>query len=804
MGIRDADMDTSLDWHIEGEPTGPAPAGPSARRRRRLGLLLLGLVLLLLALGGLMFTANRRQAELTAQVRRVAEMEEAAQRSGDITQFLTLQDRSDEAWLGLQRFRLKQPGFYTVPELGLIEAADPAAYGDVVLEDGFARLETSRTFKVVNSAGVTQTVLLDVPQFYRPWGEGWVRTWPPPDWWGQYYVYEGHRLRIMYRGREAAEMLPLAARLDTWADRACSDWDCPADARYTVEFSPTIGALLWLDRARFVEGRLTLPVLALVAHPTGAGFDDPVALGVGRLLVRALALELAGFYSYDDPLLEALAVAEQGRLGLGPAPRAERNAAVAAAWRNGQLDLWSRFETGEPMAAVAAQAVVAFLDETYPQRGERALLKMLRLPGPRVSGLAQTLGLNSDELVEAWLAYGQTHWSGITGRPLPQGELAFICGTRIRLHDLASGTGQEIEVLPLASENPFLGPSDVSSLEWSPDGTWLALTVRRGPSDYILLKNVVTGEERNLDQGWFIGWAPDGQHFAVQPYSLGGMSAVVIHSLEGGPAQVLPEGTSRVVWSPTGDKLAYLTFDPNGNGSTIWIAAADGTQARPLVRNPAPLWDRPIWSPDGQLLAYPSLLSLQPISLNGAWNLDVGLTIITASSGITRTLFTASDLAAYLVASNLAPDQTQVIIYQPTWSPDGSRLVVPVVWQAPTTDSYVRLVTVTANGRELRVWPLEARGLLQVSWSPDGRYLGWLIYPDSPGPGSEQVWVAIPDSNAQATVAGSNFLWSPDGRWLAVDQPAGPAVFSPDLSAVWRLSPGCRLGGWRPGGERGR
>lgn len=797
-------MDTGLEWHIEGEPTGPAQAGPPARRRRRLGLLLLGLALPLLALGGLMFAANRRQAGLTQQVHRVAETEEAARRSGATTQFLALQDRSDEAWLGLQRFRLKQPGFYTVPELGLTDTDEPATYGDVVLEDGFARLETSRTFKVVNSAGVTQTVVLAVPQFYRSWGEGWVQAWPPEAWWGQYYVYEGHRLRIMYRGREAAEMLPLAARLDTWADRACSDWDCPADARYTVEFSPTTSALLWLDRARFVGGRLTLPVLALVAHPTGAGFDDPVALGVGRLLVRALALELSDSYSYDDPLLAALVAAEQGQLGLGPAPGPERNAAVAAAWRNGQLDLWSRFETGEPMAAVTAQAVVAFLSEAYPQRGERALLKMLRLPGLLASGLAHALGLSSDDLIEAWLAYGQTHWSGTAGRSLPQGELAFICGTRVRLRNLASGARQEIEALPPAFENPFLGPSDVSSLEWSPDGTWLALTVRRGPSDYILLKNVVTGEERNLDQGWFIGWAPDGQYFAVQPSSLGSPNEAVIYSLEGGPAQVLPEETSRVVWSPTGDKLAYLTFDPNGNGSTIWIAAADGTQAHPLVRNPAPFWDRPIWSPDGQLLAYPSLLSPQPISLNGAWNLDVGLTIVTASSGITRTLFTASDLAAYLVALNLAPDQTQVIIYQPTWSPDGSRLVVPVVWQAPTTDSYARLVSITADGRELRVWPLAPKWLLQVNWSPDGRYLAGLIYPDRSGPGSEQVWVTIPDSNVQATVAGSNFLWSPDGRWLAADQSAGPAVFSPDLSAVWRLSPGCRLGGWRPGGERGK
>lgn len=774
-------MTAGLDWRIEGQPASPAPSGPAARQRRRLWLLLIGLALPLLALGGLMFAANRRQAELAQQVRRVAEMEEAARRSGNMSQFLALQDRTDEAWLQLQASRLKRSSFYALPELGLIGAGSPVTYSEVTLEDGFAWLEVTRTFSVTDSAGIARTVLLSTPQFYRPWGNGWVRTWPPPDWWLPHHLYDGRRLRITYPAREADYMYPLAARLDDWAEHACADWGCPDDVRYTVAFTPWTRPLLWLNQVRFSEGSMTLPSPALIARPAGAGSDDPIASGFGRLIVRALAQELSGTYS--SPLVEALAIAEQARLGLASELQPDRTGAIAEAWRDGRINFIDglRFYSSNPIATAVAETVMTFLRDTYPERGERALLGALRSSGPLAPRLANTLGLTPQALTETWLAFGQAHWSNTDGRAPPQGELALACGNAIALRDLASGMTQALATL---SSRVYPVPrSGARPLMWSADGTWLAVTARRWQSyETVWLKNLVTGQELDLGRGWFVAWAPHGDHYALYRPAL---DQTFIYSLSGGPGQALPGGPSIVAWSPSGDRLVYVAPAMEGIAVTVWVAAGDGTQAHPLLRGFAPLW-----SPDGRWLAY------LPASAVGA----PALSLVDVSTGLTHTLLTTSDLSADLIAPGFASERTWVTaIYPAAWSPD-SRALALWVGLEDADGGHMGLVTVTADGRQRRLW-LVANWLSRISWSPDSRHLSALTgdYAEPPKRVIPmRVWITAMDGSAPATVEGSDYSWSPDGRWLAVDQAVGSAVFSADLGAVWRLPSGCKTGGWRP------
>jgi hypothetical protein len=779
-------MTASLDWHIEDEPIAPVQARRRFWHNRRFWVLL-GLVIVpLLAFAGMMLVDRRQQDELAAQVRHVAEMEEAARRSGDMGRFLMLQDRINEAWLGLQAFRFRQGSLYAVPELGLIDADGPVVYNAVRLEEGFARLDVTRPFSVTLSNGDTRAMQLTLPQFYRPWGDGWAHTLPPLEWWGPLNVYAGRRLTLSYPAREAEHMQPLAARLDTWMDRACADWDCPSEVRYTVVFSPTARALLWLNRARFVNHVLTLPSVSLVAWPTGAGLDDPVALGYGRLLVRALALELSGYYDYGHSLLEALVAAEGARLGLMPRPRPDRSPEVYAAWRGGRLDLWGEFRDLTTTQA-DAQAVVAFVSEMYGEEGERRLLRSLYPTGPLASRLARELGLPLDALVEAWLAYGQAHWSRTAGQPPPTGELALICGSTARLYDLASGMAREIVQMP-RSDLPWPAFPKIVSAAWSPKGVWLALTVRTWGDDAVLLKNLVTGEERNF-KGAFRAWAPDGRRFALYQPSTSGPGQTVIADLSTGSLQALAEGAEFASWSPVGDQLAYISYSSDGSGPTIWVAAADGTQARSLARG-----SLPVWSPDSRSLAYVPASPSAP---------QAELALLEVSTGVTRALFSTSDLPP---APDLLPAWGAAVL-EASWSPDGKTLAV--VAHRPGS-SQMNLVTLAADESTQyraspRLW-METDWIARLSWSPDGRYLAAIVR--SYDPYAQALWLADAYGRAYVNLIASDYRWSPDGRWLAVQQEAGPAVFSVDLPGtgqidplllpVWRLPPRCALGDWHP------
>jgi hypothetical protein len=753
-----------FEWSIEGEPATP-PVARRPRRFSRRAWLLTALVLLpLLALAAFMAVAERRHAELVEQIHRVARQEEAAWRSGDDGRFLALQDRANERWLDVQRFRLDRNwnrrlwgnglwrySLYSVPELGLFETEKPPVYGDVAWQDGYARLDVTRVFSVPHPSGIVHAVALTVPQIYRAWGSGWVRAWPTAEWWGPAQTYSGRRLAVSYPAREAEHVAPLAARLDAWAVRACADWGCPADMRYTVAFSPEAGTLLLLQWIDFRQGVLSIPVTALFARPSQAA-DDAVTLGLGRLLVRALGVELAGID--ESRTLWALVEDEQVRLGLAADTQSAREADIAMAWRDGQL---APFDEGRWWVSTAAS--ITFQRETYGQRGIRALLRALNASGPLLPRVIRALDVTPEALTEAWLAYGQARWSGTAGARPPEGELALNCNSTIKLHSMG-GASNVLSLLPPGME--------LSSTIWSPDGEWLGITARWGINVEAWVANPRTGEVHNFGRGQFLAWAPDSAHFAVFRLVAG---EVYIYHLSGLPGQILPGGPSAVVWSPIGDRLAYV-----GSDATIWLAAGDGTGAQALLPGL-----KPVWSPDGRSLAY-----LVPDDL-----LRPGpeVAFVDADSDATRTVVTASDLTAMLIRKGFGWHHAWVLALQEAvWSPDGSRLALRMR-MAGTREETMGLATVTADGSDRRIW-FTAQNLGEVEWSPDGRYLAALS--------GRRVRVVDLESGAQRSVAGFNFAWSPGGQWLAIDQATGAAIFSADLRALWRLAPGCRTGGWRP------
>lgn len=214
--------------------------------------------------------------------------------------------------------------------------------------------------------------------------------------------------------------------------------------------------------------------------------------------------------------------------------------------------------------------------------------------------------------------------------------------------------------------------------------------------------------------------------------------------------------------SPDGRWIAYVETvvdkAANTSDSDIWIAPADGGEARQLTRSPK--HDRhPRWSPDGRWLVFESNRSGE----FQAW-------ILPLDGGEARQLTTLSTEAS-----------------QPVWSPDGSHVafvsaVFPEFSEQPFAESdkanreklearknskvKARVMTRLLY-RHWDAWVDDLRQHLFVVPVSEGRASG---EPRDLTPGDRD---AVPTSSTFA--AGDEFAFSPDGRELAYTATPTPA-----------------------------
>lgn len=160
-------------------------------------------------------------------------------------------------------------------------------------------------------------------------------------------------------------------------------------------------------------------------------------------------------------------------------------------------------------------------------------------------------------------------------------------------------------------------------------------------------------------------------------------------------------------WSPDGRSVAYVS-DRDGHLG-IWIRQVPGERA---IRVSLPGVDeaQPVWSPDGERIAFVSarnrggrlgiFLGSRPIEIY-VFGQDGDLFVMPAFGGTAR---------------KLADDA-----YDPTWSPDGSRLAFRSVHEGEW-----RLYTaVLETGEITRLDGVEPRAL-EPAWSPDGRWIAYV------------------------------------------------------------------------------
>ncbi len=194
----------------------------------------------------------------------------------------------------------------------------------------------------------------------------------------------------------------------------------------------------------------------------------------------------------------------------------------------------------------------------------------------------------------------------------------------------------------------------VESLDWSPSGRWLAISVSTLnigiPSRGVHVVDIKTGVDRQIrscvpgrECDWFdLDWSPDGSRLA---YVAGGI--YVINRDGSGRRHLrigLPGGKHWPSWSPDGTQIAFASRLGPYEPWSVYVVRPDGTHRRLLAAGTA----APAWSPDGTRIAVTSrcvgIKLLRPAGQD-----------VTPGRGSCRTIGVSGT---------------------PVWSPDGTQIAV--------------------------------------------------------------------------------------------------------------------------------
>lgn len=191
---------------------------------------------------------------------------------------------------------------------------------------------------------------------------------------------------------------------------------------------------------------------------------------------------------------------------------------------------------------------------------------------------------------------------------------------------------------------------------------------------------------------------------------------------------------SQPVWSPDGQQIAFVSN--RSDLYTIYVMEADGHAIHRLVDDGYYAYG-PAWSRDGRFIAY--ITTQFPVSHE--------VMLVDLQTGEARRL------------TDNRENENSV-----GWSPDGQQLMVDYDTSTTKFNHIFRLDTQTGERQPLFLTPNYERS---PNWSPDGRYLSYVAWGANPG---IYLWDTA-DSQSRLLYTPpvlniSNLNWSPDGHFI--------------------------------------
>ncbi len=223
------------------------------------------------------------------------------------------------------------------------------------------------------------------------------------------------------------------------------------------------------------------------------------------------------------------------------------------------------------------------------------------------------------------------------------------------------------------------------------------------------------------------------------------------------------DGCGVPAWSPDGKTLAYSCDDPH-RGSAFWLADADGKNARRVLPHKSARVLR--WRPDSKGFVY--------------------------SMAHTVDLYDAyADIYQYDIASDSLKAVTNgKRAFDPTFSPDGSRLLVVT---NGAQDNALQYLTVDGEFRPLVADDHRHTQFGTPAYSPDGTQIAVSVWAD----GQRDLWLYSDDGKPLERLTDDVAIdrdpaWSPDGRYLyfASDREGVPDIYAVDMvgRGIWRVT----------------
>jgi hypothetical protein len=248
----------------------------------------IGLIIVAI-IGTVIYSQVQKQIEAAVQraeddVRQTHDLVLQAADQSDRDLLNNLVSSRNSEWLN-QQLAVTEAGLLFNPRsFGLVSTGESVIEYDFELSADLnaAEVKTIRSFTGYSTGGKVQTVKLEQAALYRRGDNRWLFS-PPEDgqeFWGETATLSGQYLSIDYPERDAAQVEPLLAYLDSKIDEMCTklpDFSCPTglEIELTLETVPASQLRLHEEETDLeYNGELSLPTLSLVGRPVDQAAAD--------------------------------------------------------------------------------------------------------------------------------------------------------------------------------------------------------------------------------------------------------------------------------------------------------------------------------------------------------------------------------------------------------------------------------------------------------------------------------------------------------------------------------------------------